>query len=174
MQSQQESVHIWQRLSLIFLPLLTVALIAMFPATTRASATPVTTMNTAPFSVVVFVPCAAGGVGELVDLSGTFHFLSHVTFDDGGSFHDSIHEDLQGVYGAGETTGDRYQATGAMNDDTSLTDGGTLAATFINNLRIIGQGPSNNFLMQENMHITVNPVDFMPSSFHDTFSVNCQ
>jgi hypothetical protein len=174
MKRQQEHVRGWHRLSLIVLPLLTVAFILLFPTTTHASATSVTTMNTAPFSVVVFVPCAAGGVGELVDLSGTFHFLSHVTFDDGGGFHDSIHEDLQAVSGIGETSGDRYQATGAMNDDTSLTDGGTFAATFINNLRIVGQEPGNNFLIQENMHITVNPVDFMPSSFHDTFSVSCQ
>ena len=44
--------------------------------------------------------------------------------------------------------------------------------TFVNNFRMIGQGPGNNFDVHENEHITVTP-DGTVSVFHDNFSVTC-
>jgi hypothetical protein len=45
--------------------------------------------------------------------------------------------------------------------------------TFINNFRIIGQGPGNNFLVHENSHVTIN-ANGVITSFHDNFTVECK
>jgi hypothetical protein len=60
----------------------------------------------------VFVPCAAGGAGELVDLSGPLHTLITFTIN-GNNVSGKTHFQPQGIRGIGETTGDKYQATGA-------------------------------------------------------------
>ena len=45
--------------------------------------------------------------------------------------------------------------------------------TFVNNFRIIGQGPGNNFLLHEDFHITVNANGDVITS-HDNFSADCK
>src|SRR5690349_4771860 len=37
-----------------------------------------------PIDIIVFVPCANGGAGELVELTGSLHDLFHMTIDDTG------------------------------------------------------------------------------------------
>ena len=124
-----------------------------------------------PINLVVFVPCAAGGAGELVDLNGLLHVLFHVTIDDSGGFHSKFHFQPQGVSGTGLTTGDKYQATG----ETQGTDNGKVGfeSTFVNNFKIIGQGVGNNFLVHENFHVTVNANGTL-TAFVDNFSVVCK
>src|SRR5436305_13448528 len=68
--------------------------------------------------LTVFVPCAAGGAGELVDLSGPLHTLITFTIN-GNNVTGTAHFQPQGLPGPGETTGDQYQAT-AGTRDTSL------------------------------------------------------
>jgi hypothetical protein len=43
--------------------------------------------TTIPIDFNLFVSCAAGGVGEVVYVTGTLHDMYHVTFDDTGGFH---------------------------------------------------------------------------------------
>ena len=107
-----------------------------------------------PFELFVFVPCAAGGAGEVVSLSGPLHILFVTTIDSKGGFHAKSHFQPQGVSGYGETTGARYQATGVTQDHFNGKVGFT--STFVNNFKIIGQGPNNNFLIHETFHVTVN------------------
>jgi hypothetical protein len=45
--------------------------------------------------------------------------------------------------------------------------------TFVNNFRIIGQGPGNNFLVHEVFHITFNANGSI-TAFVDKFSVDCR
>jgi hypothetical protein len=101
-----------------------------------------------------FVPCAAGGSGELVDLSGTLRLIIHTTVDGGGGFHSEVLVHPQGVTGIGLTTGDIYQGTGA----TQTTLNGTVGeqSTFVDNFRLIGHGPDNNFLLHQTVHVTIN------------------
>jgi len=124
-----------------------------------------------PFDLFVFVPCAAGGVGEDVYLSGTLHVLFRTTFDNVGGFHTTFHFQPQGISGTGLTTGDKYQATG----ETQGTDNGKIGfeSTFVNNFKIIGQGPGNNFLVHENFHFTVN-ANGEVTAFVDNFSIECR
>ena len=110
-----------------------------------------------PLALSVFVACAADGAGEVVSLEGTLHVLNHVTFTDAGTVVFKSHNQPQRVSGVGLSTGDRYQGTGVSQDIEVNHDGG-LPYTFtgINNFRIIGQGPGNNYTVHGLTHYTVN------------------
>src|SRR5437879_12561370 len=107
-------------------------------------------------NLTVFVPCAAGGAGELVDLSGPLHTLITLTIN-GHNVSGMAHFQPQGIVGAGETTGDKYQATGVtkVTSFKQSFQNGQASQTFVNNFRIIGSGPGNNFLLHEQKHITI-------------------
>ena len=106
-----------------------------------------------PTGLVVFVDCANGGAGELVLLDGDLHVLTHITANKNG-FHIKSHFQPQGISGTGQTTGDKYQATGVTQDQFNLGPGETYTA--INNFRSIGQGPGTNFLVHSTFHYTIN------------------
>ncbi len=124
--------------------------------------------------LAVFVPCADGGAGELVDLSGRLHTMIHFTIN-GNNVSGVGHFQPQGISGTGETTGDKYQATG-MTKDSSFKlsfQNGQANQTFVNNFRIIGQGPGNNLLVHEVAHITFNANGTVTVSY-DNFSAECK
>lgn len=122
------------------------------------------------FSLVAFIPCAADGAGEFVELSGTLHALFHVTLDASGGAHVKTHFQPQGIKGIGLTTGDKYQGTGVTQDQFNARVGETF--TYINNFRIIGQGPRNNLLIHETVHVTVNANGTVTASV-ENFSEEC-
>lgn len=157
----------WRRLRHV--ALLLAGLFSLMLATTAQAA--VLTNTDFPINITVFVPCAAGGAGEDVALSGNLHVLFSITFDSSGGFHAESHANPQGVSGTGLTTGDKYQGTGVTRDDFNGKVG--FETTFVNNFRIIGQGPGNNFLVHDNSHVTVHP-DGTVTGFVDNFSVECQ
>ncbi|HZM25136.1 MAG TPA: hypothetical protein VFC02_25525 [Anaerolineales bacterium] len=154
--------------------LLAVALVliaSLSVAQASAKATTVTDNVRIPTDIFVFVPCAAGGAGEFVQLSGTLHVLFVTTLDSRGGFHSKFHFQPQGVSGTGLTTGAKYQATGVTQGTFNGRVG--FEQTFVNNFRIIGQGPGNNFMIHENFHITVN-ANGEVTAFVDNFSVKCR
>jgi hypothetical protein len=140
-------------------------------ANAAASATTFTASTQFPIDIVVFVPCANGGAGEAVELSGTLHDLFHITFDSAVGFHGRFLDNPQGVTGTGLSTGAKYQGTGVTEDQFNAKVGEE--ETFVNNFRIIGQGPGNNLLVHENFHFTVN-ANGQVTAFHDNFSVTCR
>lgn len=120
-----------------------------------------------------FVPCANGGEGELVELTGTLHTLTTLTMT-GNNLSIVTHFQPQGVSGVGLTTGDRYVGTGSSTDHISgsFVNGlftGTLAESF----RIIGQGPGNNFQYQGIFNLTINANGEL-SVLHDRISIQCK
>src|SRR5438105_13026129 len=108
-------------------------------------------------NLTVFVPCAAGGAGELVDLSGPLHTLITFTIN-GNNVSGMAHFQPQGLSGTGETTGDKYQATGVTKDSSFKLSfqNGQANQTFVNNFRLIGDGPGKNYLADKEEHITIN------------------
>lgn len=121
-----------------------------------AAAVVSTTNFNFPVDIIVFVPCADGGAGEFVELSGNLHDLFHLMIN-GNRFVLKVHTQPQGVRGVGLSTGDKYRGTGVTQETLSGSlVNGQLSDTFVNNFRIIGQGPGNNFLVHENLHVTVN------------------
>ena len=124
-------------------------------------------------SIDVFVDCANGGAGEIVTLTGPLHTLITETFN-GRNVSGKFHFQPQGVNGTGQDTGASYRATGVTQQtfNTSLQNGqGTLS--FVNNFRIVGQGPGNNYLVHETMHLTFNADGTLTVS-HDNFSAECK
>jgi hypothetical protein len=121
----------------------------------------------------VFVPCAAGGAGEVVDLSGPLHTLITATMN-GNNVSGVMQFQPQGISGTGETTGLMYRATGLTRESFTMSlQNGQANMTFINRFDIIGQGPGNNFTVHETAHITVN-ADGTVTVFFDNFSVECR
>jgi hypothetical protein len=91
--------------------------------------------------------------------------------DSAGGFHLKGQDNPQGISGTRLTTGDKYQGTGVTGFEFSGKVG--FEETDVNNFRIIGQGNGNDFLVHDNLHITVN-ADGTLTAFHDNFSVECK
>ena len=56
---------------------------------------------------------------------------------------------------------EEFNATGGFTD------------TFINNFRMIGQGPDNNLLVHQTIHVTITPTGEVTSEVENT-SVECR
>jgi hypothetical protein len=135
----------------------------------RASA--FTQITNFPIAIDIFIPCASGGIGEEVLLTGNLHDVFHVTGDGNGGFHVKTHDSPQGISGVGLTTGMKYNATGVTQENFAIKVG--QHDTFVNNFRMVGQGPGNNFAVHDNFHITINANGVVTSS-HDNFSIACK
>jgi hypothetical protein len=141
--------------------------------TTLAKATTVTDNFSIPVSIQVFVPCAAGGAGELIEVSGPLHIVSHTTVNE-NNFSTKIHFQPQGLSGTGFTTGDKYQGTGVTQEHFGGSFvNGQFSDTFVNNFRMIGEGPDNNFTVHETFHVTVNANGTL-TAFVDNFKTDCK
>jgi hypothetical protein len=148
---------------------------SLAPEKPSLSATALTTSTRFPISLIFFVPCIGSGGPQLVELSGELHDLFHVTVSSSGRLTLKVHDQPQGVSGVGLTTGAKYHATGVTQEMThqNQVTGFPFNDTFVNNFRLIGQGPGNNFMVHENLHVTIN-ADGTLTSFHDNFSVECR
>ena len=123
--------------------------------------------------ITTFVACANGGAGETIELSGPLHTLITFTIN-GNNVSGKQHFQPQGISGTGQTTGDKYQGTGVTQSTfkNSLQNGQS-NNTFVNNFRMIGQGPGNNFLVHVNTHVTIN-ADGTVVVQHDNMSTECK
>jgi len=108
-----------------------------------------------PIDLLFFVPCANGGTGEDVQLSGFLHVVTSMTIN-GNNLRGKVHFQPQGIKGVGAVTGDKYQGTGVTQDEFKGSFVKGYEETSVNNFRIIGQGNRNNFLVHTVFHITVN------------------
>ena len=119
-----------------------------------------------------FVPCANGGLGEDVTLSGSFHTMSHVTLDGSGGAHVQVVHNPQGVSGTGLTTGTKYVGAGASPQEGFNVKVGE-EHTSVTNMRIIGKGPGNDLIIHTDFHFTV-LANGVVTSFHDNISITCK
>lgn len=122
-------------------------------------------------SITKFVPCANGGLGEDVFLSGSFHSLFQVTLDGSGGAHVNVVHNPQGISGTGLITGAKYVGVGPTVDEFNARVG--VEETTVTNKRIIGQGPGNDFTIHDNLHTTV-LANGTVTSFHDNISIECR
>ena len=133
----------------------------------------VTTNDSATIPFGVFVPCANGGAGEFVSGSLELHTLVTSTVN-GNNVSGKYHYQPQGSDLVGLTTGDTYQATGVTQGTfKGSLQNGQFNDTFVNNFRIIGQGPGNNFLAHQNTHVAVNANGDVTVT-HDNLSIECK
>jgi hypothetical protein len=148
------------------------AIAAMLVGVTAAYAA-VTTNDKQTIAFSVFVPCANGGAGESVDGTITLHTLLTSTVN-GNNVSGKFHFQPQGGDLVGSVTGDKYRPTGVTQDHfKGSLQNGQYTETFVNNFRIIGQGPGNNFLVHEVFHITINANGDVTVE-HDKISEECR
>ena len=121
---------------------------------------------------VVFIPCANGGSGEVVEITGRLHVVVHATLSSDGNLLFKEHFQPQGAGGIGSVTGDVYHATGVTQDHTHHGHVGQ-TFTLVNNFRIIGQKTGNNALVHEVAHFTVNARGGVTASF-DKVTAECK
>jgi hypothetical protein len=152
--------------TLAFLSLLGLGMAASAPG----AATTFTISRSFPLDLVVFVPCAAGGTGETVELSGNVHELFLLTSNASGGFVTKSLNNAQGMSGVGLTTGAQYRGTGVSQRQLSINVG--VEDTFVNTFSLIGQGSGNNLLVHETLHITINANGDL-TVVHDNFSIDC-
>lgn len=154
---------------------LLLALIGLLSSGSRqafAQATTDTENQDIPYDQTVFVPCANGGAGELVHLTGELHELFHVTTNDSGGLHVAMHINPKDVSGTGLSTGLSYRLTGVQQFSLTSADAGG-SETFVLRFDVIGQGPDNNFTVHETGHVTVNANGEVTVSFDNT-SIECR
>ena len=135
------------------------------------SATTTTTSQSFPIQFLSFVPCASGGSGESILLAGNLHEVVSVTMTGNGGAKAFVLDNPQGITGTGMTTGATYHATGETLNTFTTRIGSQ--QSFVNNFKIIGQGPGNNLLVHENAHLTVNAGGTVTASV-DNLSVTCR
>src|SRR5213593_1233058 len=87
---------------------------------------------TIAIDLFVFVPCANGGAGELIEVSGPLHVLSQVTLSNSGNALFYAHFQPQGVSGTGLVTGDKYQGTGVTQTTSTFGTPFPVTRTFVN------------------------------------------
>jgi hypothetical protein len=116
-----------------------------------AAAETVTTVEQVPIAFVI------PGCGEPIALSGTLHVVTHITSDAAGGLHLASQSNPQGVTGENLVTGARYQGTGVGRFNTNLPAGGASEFTAVDSFKIIGRGPTDNYLVQSVFHVTINP-----------------
>jgi hypothetical protein len=169
MNRRKGRTHMKARLVLAVTLVLTVLLVAVIPA--AAAAWPYHYSTQFPIELSVLVPCANGGVGEEVVLSGELHDVFVWVFNDSGGYTLQYHDNPMGVIGIGKDTGTTYRATGVS------LGGGTgrvgFEDTYVNNFRIIGEGTDNNFLVHETYHVTLNANGTL-TAYVDNYSAECK
>jgi hypothetical protein len=106
-----------------------------------------------PVNQAFLVPCANGGAGEVVALTGEQTFLFHTTIDGTGALHSTTDIDTR-LFGTGLTTGAKYR--GISEDNISDSFGGANTSSNTVNQRMIGQGSASNFMFHVNVAFTIN------------------
>lgn len=151
--------------------LFSLSAIALLGYGTSLAAWPSSSVIT-PISLSEFNPCAMGGAGEWVDLSGTVHYVGHFTETKSGNTNLKLHFQ-QRVTGTGRTSGTTYQGHGVTLITENIKAPLPFSSTYIGSFLMIGQGPGNNLMVHRNYHVTVN-TDGTVTADHDNTWVSCR
>jgi hypothetical protein len=146
------------------------AVAAVALATANLAQAALSSNGSAPLATSAFVPCANGGAGEVVNLTGSLHTLSTVTFDSAGGVHGTLLFNPQNVSGVGSLSGAGYRGTGVTLSTFSGKVG--VVSTLVNNFRIIGAGGAASLEVHENVAVVVNANGTVTTSI-DHVSVTC-
>jgi hypothetical protein len=118
-----------------------------------------------PLDRFVFVECADEGAGESVHLLGTLHIVNHIVVTSSGVTGVRLFNP-QGVSGTGMTTGRKYQGIGVTQEVITEHEYAAETITFVNNFRIMGQGPGNDLVVHIQFHLTDTPTGYRVTAAH--------
>ena len=127
------------------------------PGTVFSQASITTVNEFLPFDRIFFVPCANGGAGELVQVSGTIHVQSHATLTEDRVISQS-HAQTLATTGIGLVTGDVYHGVRfffKILHNSPFVDGASSFGSVVY-VRLSGPGPDNNLSSRQNRHTQFN------------------
>ena len=146
---------------LVLLPL--VLLVGLLiPSTASAS----TDREIVPFRTTTST-CSAG---EEVRLRGELLLISHFVRDSSGGLHAHFSLVPRHVRGV-STAGTLYKAVGGLRNTFNRSGHGTRTFTFTTQFMLISQGPKDNLLLRETIHVTRR--NGRTTADVDHFSVKC-
>lgn len=145
-----------------------VALLA--PTSALAAATVSQGTTETSISTSIYVPCANGGTGEYVDITGTMKSTFRLVLDDSGGYHQSERYSYKGT-GTGRTTGTEYRFSGEDNYKFAGIAG--VMETYVWSWRVTSPGGASNFMMRGNYHVLISP-DGVVTAFHDNLTADCK
>jgi hypothetical protein len=156
----------------LYLTFAVMLLTCSLSSTVFSQASTTTIKDFVPVVDTVLVPCANGGAGELVQVSGTLRRQTHFTINE-NRVNTKFHVQLLEARGVGLLTGDVYQAVRVTNIIQNFaTDGPFSLFTSAHVFMLIGQGPDNNFRAHQNFHTTVNANGELTSTV-EHISIDC-
>ncbi len=144
-------------------------------ATAAASANGMTHTD-APFTGSFYVPCANGGAGEIVDVSGIISIDQQLLDQKDGCQKFNFHVSLKQATGTGETSGTTYTVQYRENAQEFIewvcSDAcpSTVKATL--NFGLRGKGAAENYTIHENLRYLIN-CDWSITVLVDNFNVTC-
>ncbi len=127
-----------------------VAIALAAPQAARAQATTIHVNQTDPFTAVIDDPCT----GEPILFEGTIHTEGEITINDNHT-HSQLHTNIHAT-GIGALTGTEYIFNDVLNNNTNSGDPLPMIVSLEHNTRIISTGPSDNFLANTRIQITIN------------------
>jgi hypothetical protein len=142
-----------KKIGLVWLTVLALAVLTVPPVLAQAET--YTDIERVPIVPSLWNPCAE----EQVRLEGNIQFVSHTTIDANGGIHSQVQVTPQNVAGVGLLTGAEYRFSGAVTDSANFRwQPGDSAETFtlVDQHRFIALGVSENTVMQETFHVTIN------------------
>jgi hypothetical protein len=122
-----------------------------------------------PVEFTEFFDCA----GEEIHFSGYFHWNYHTVFNANGDFHSVFVANDHSLSGVGLTTGTKYHEVGATVEVFTFRGSAPFEYNFEITFDFIGQGPGNNVIIKEKVHLTVNANGTTTVSF-DKFTQECK
>jgi hypothetical protein len=137
-----------------------------------AGGSEVTTQLSVPVAPSIFVPCANGGSGETVSLSGEIHVVAHVSTNSDGGLVVTDEFNPTGVTGVGQSTGTSYRGTGDTTSTFVTTSTGQQSLTYVNNFMLVSSGSSADLTVHQALHETIQPDETVTVSVDQT-TVDC-
>jgi hypothetical protein len=108
-----------------------------------------------PFEETLFVPCANGGAGENVTLTGITNFVYQMRWNDQG-FSLVYHANSHGVTGVGVSSGETFVGTdGTQGSVMGSWVNNQWIGTTIEQMRIIGN--NTRYIVKYKYHLIVTP-----------------
>lgn len=120
---------------------------------TSASSANENTIHSVPFETNVYVPCANGGAGEYVELSGFTNFIYQIEWNNNAFtmvYHDNVHQ----LTGVGASSGETFVASGGTNGTVMgswVSD--QWVGTTTSKVKVVG--PNANFTVTYKDRITI-------------------
>ena len=103
----------------------------------------------------IVVPAAEGCSGEDVHIFGTLDIIIQTTTDSRGGLHAVFHLTPH-LTGVGLSTGLEYNAVGPTQAVTFVDATGPRVVAAVNVINLISPGSSDNLVITETIHVTVN------------------